>query len=103
MADNSPEPPLNEPLPTTIVADDHEQTENHSTTATVGYSPTPVPPPSLRRDAKALKDRFNYASADCAAVVLKSNREARGLTAILNTKKDQYMLNTCAARDKFVI
>ncbi|KAI8323869.1 hypothetical protein GQ54DRAFT_248523, partial [Martensiomyces pterosporus] len=49
------------------------------------------------------KDRFNYASADCAAVVLKSNREARGLTAILNSKKDQYMLNECSAQGKFVI
>ncbi|KAJ1859208.1 hypothetical protein GGH12_004295 [Coemansia sp. RSA 1822] len=54
-------------------------------------------------DAKSLKDRFNYASADCAAVVLKANREARGLTAILNSKKDQYMLNECSARKKFAI
>ncbi|PIA19712.1 hypothetical protein COEREDRAFT_23728, partial [Coemansia reversa NRRL 1564] len=49
------------------------------------------------------KDRFNYASGDCAAVVLKANREARGLTAILNSKKDQYMLNECSASNKFVI
>ncbi|KAJ2608562.1 hypothetical protein H4S08_004403 [Coemansia sp. RSA 1365] len=56
-----------------------------------------------RRDTTSLKDRFNYASGDCAAVVLKANREARGLTAILNSKKDQYMLNECSARNKFVI
>ncbi|KAJ2157131.1 hypothetical protein GGF46_004721 [Coemansia sp. RSA 552] len=51
----------------------------------------------------ALKERFNYASADCAAVVLRANREARGLTSILNNKKDQYMLNECAVEDKFVV
>ncbi|KAJ1642010.1 hypothetical protein LPJ64_006095 [Coemansia asiatica] len=80
----------------------------------ISESPSPSPSPSsvalnntmpetLRRNAKSLKDRFNYASADCAAVVLKANREARGLTAILNTKKDQYMLNKCSAPQKFVI
>ncbi|KAJ2091349.1 hypothetical protein IW140_001559 [Coemansia sp. RSA 1813] len=56
-----------------------------------------------QRDPKSLKGRFNYASADCAAVVLKANKEAKGLTAILNPKKDQYMLNECSAAGKFVI
>ncbi|KAJ1889358.1 hypothetical protein LPJ66_008073, partial [Kickxella alabastrina] len=56
-----------------------------------------------QRDPKSLKGRFNYAATDCAAVVLKANREARGLTAILNSKKDQYMLNECSAQNKFVI
>ncbi|KAJ2800428.1 hypothetical protein H4R21_003176, partial [Coemansia helicoidea] len=60
-------------------------------------------PEHHRRDTRALKDRFNYASGECAAVVLKANREARGLTAILNPKKDQYMLNECAAGNKHVI
>ncbi|KAJ2558110.1 hypothetical protein EV175_000955 [Coemansia sp. RSA 1933] len=55
------------------------------------------------RDPKSLKGRFNFASADCAAVVLKANKEAKGQTAILNPKKDQYMLNECMADDKFVI
>ncbi|KAJ1935563.1 hypothetical protein FBU59_005346, partial [Linderina macrospora] len=117
VADNQSEPLLNETQPTVVVAsaaasddesdDDEgggEPTENYTATKTAGNSQTPLPPPpSLQRNAKELKDRFNYASADCAAVVLKSNREARGLKEILNTKKDQYMLNTCAARDKFVI
>ncbi|KAJ1821211.1 hypothetical protein LPJ60_002759 [Coemansia sp. RSA 2675] len=65
--------------------------------------PPQFPPEQLRRDPKALKERFNYASSDCAAVVLKANREARGLTSILNSKKDMYMLNECSARSKFVI
>ncbi|KAJ1864362.1 hypothetical protein LPJ78_003454, partial [Coemansia sp. RSA 989] len=61
------------------------------------------PEHSGHRDARSLKDRFNYASGDCAAVVLKANREARGTTAILNSKKDQYMLNECSARNKHVV
>ncbi|KAJ1884830.1 hypothetical protein LPJ81_007015, partial [Coemansia sp. IMI 209127] len=56
-----------------------------------------------QRDPKSLKGRFNFASADCAAVVLKANKEAKGLTAILNPKKDQYMLNECSVDGKFVI
>ncbi|KAJ2878184.1 hypothetical protein H4R27_005921, partial [Coemansia aciculifera] len=68
-------------------------------------SPPPLSfqPEHLKRDPKTLKERFNYASSDCAAVVLKANREARGLTSILNSKKDMYMLNECSARSKFVI
>ncbi|KAJ1721421.1 hypothetical protein LPJ53_004051 [Coemansia erecta] len=62
-----------------------------------------APPETHRRDPKSLKGRFNYASSDCAAVVLKANREARGMTAILNSKKDQYMLNECSAESKFVV
>ncbi|KAJ2741956.1 hypothetical protein GGI20_004823 [Coemansia sp. BCRC 34301] len=66
-------------------------------------SPLAFHPEQLKRDPKSLKERFNYASSDCAAVVLKANREARGLTSILNSKKDMYMLNECSARSKFVI
>ncbi|KAJ2041111.1 hypothetical protein GGI08_007980, partial [Coemansia sp. S2] len=69
----------------------------------VSPSPLSFQPEHLKRDPKTLKERFNYASSDCAAVVLKANREARGLTSILNSKKDMYMLNECSARSKFVI
>ncbi|KAJ2334177.1 hypothetical protein GGI00_001973, partial [Coemansia sp. RSA 2681] len=71
--------------------------------AAAAASPLAFHPEQLRRDPKSLKERFNYASSDCAAVVLKANREARGLTSILNSKKDMYMLNECSARSKFVI
>ncbi|KAJ2468410.1 hypothetical protein GGI02_003702, partial [Coemansia sp. RSA 2322] len=71
--------------------------------ASASPSPAVLPPEHLKRDPKSLKERFNYASSDCAAVVLKANREARGLTSILNSKKDQYMLNECSAQSKFVI
>ncbi|KAI9256843.1 UNC-like C-terminal-domain-containing protein [Helicostylum pulchrum] len=51
---------------------------------------------------KSLKERFNYASTDCAATVRKSNKEAKGAQSILYESKDQYLLNKCSA-DKFVI
>lgn len=52
---------------------------------------------------KTGKERFNYASFDCAATVHKSNREVKGSTAILVENKDSYMLNECRAENKFVI
>lgn len=51
---------------------------------------------------KSLKERFNYASIDCAATVRKSNKQAKGAQSILYESKDQYLLNKCSA-DKFVI
>ncbi|EFR00687.1 Sad1/UNC domain-containing protein [Nannizzia gypsea CBS 118893] len=49
------------------------------------------------------KERFNYASFDCAATVLKTNRQCTGSSAVLNENKDSYMLNECRAKDKFLI
>ncbi|WEW56588.1 hypothetical protein PRK78_002035 [Emydomyces testavorans] len=57
-----------------------------------------------RKDAgTTCKERFNYASFDCAATVLKTNRECTGSSSILIENKDSYMLNECRAKDKFVI
>ncbi|KAI5806543.1 UNC-like C-terminal-domain-containing protein [Peziza echinospora] len=52
---------------------------------------------------KTGKERFNYASFDCAATVHKTNREVKGASAILSEHKDSYMLNECRAENKFVI
>ena len=52
---------------------------------------------------KTSKERFNYASFDCAAGVLKANPEARGSSSILDENRDRYMLNKCGAPAKFVI
>ncbi|KAF8428686.1 UNC-like C-terminal-domain-containing protein [Tirmania nivea] len=52
---------------------------------------------------KTGKERFNYASFDCAATVHKTNREVKGSSAILVENKDSYMLNECRAENKFVI
>ncbi|KAJ2451414.1 hypothetical protein EV183_003640 [Coemansia sp. RSA 2336] len=86
----------NEPTPTA-----HQSAAD--SVADESLSSTEEPGHSTHRDARSLKERFNYASGDCAAVVLKANREARGTTAILNSKKDQYMLNECSAPNKHVV
>lgn len=57
-----------------------------------------------RKDAgTTCKERFNYASFDCAATVLKTNPECSGSSSILIENKDSYMLNECRAKDKFLI
>ncbi|KAF9890948.1 hypothetical protein FE257_005205 [Aspergillus nanangensis] len=49
------------------------------------------------------KERFNYASFDCAATVLKTNSECKGSSSVLIENKDSYMLNECRANNKFLI
>ncbi|OJJ87166.1 Sad1/UNC domain protein [Aspergillus glaucus CBS 516.65] len=59
---------------------------------------------SRRKDAgTTCKERFNYASFDCAATVLKTNREGMGSSSVLIENKDSYMLNECRADNKFLI
>lgn len=52
---------------------------------------------------KTCKERFNYASFDCGATVLKTNKECKGSTSVLVENKDSYMLNQCSADNKFFI
>ncbi|KAE8382038.1 UNC-like C-terminal-domain-containing protein [Aspergillus bertholletiae] len=49
------------------------------------------------------KERFNYASFDCAATVLKTNPECKGSSSVLVENKDSYMLNECRAKNKFLV
>jgi hypothetical protein len=59
---------------------------------------------SRRKDAgTTCKERFNYASFDCAATVLKTNPECKGSSSVLVENKDSYMLNECRAQNKFLI
>lgn len=59
---------------------------------------------ALSKDAgKTCKERFNYASFDCAATVLKTNSQAKSSSSVLVEHKDSYMLNECSAQNKFVI
>lgn len=65
---------------------------------------------ALKRDASRRKDagttckeRFNYASFDCAATILKTNPESKGSSSVLIENKDSYMLNECRAQNKFLI
>ena len=48
-------------------------------------------------------ERFNYASFDCAATVLKTNGECKGPSSVLVENKDTYMLNVCTSKNKFLI
>ena len=62
------------------------------------------PPRKKGKDAgRTCKERFNYASFDCASTVLKTNSECKGSTAVLVENKDSYMLNICSAKNKFFI
>jgi len=49
-----------------------------------------------------LKDRWNYAAFECAAMVHRSSRKTKGASSILVEKKDRYMLTPCSADPKFV-
>ncbi|KZF22535.1 hypothetical protein L228DRAFT_282644 [Xylona heveae TC161] len=49
------------------------------------------------------KERFNYASFDCAATILKTNPKTKGSSSILVENKDSYMLNECSVSNKFFI
>lgn len=63
-------------------------------------------PQALSRSKDAgttCKERFNYASFDCAANVLKTNHEAKSANSVLLENKDSYMLNQCSAQNKFII
>lgn len=59
--------------------------------------------PRNKDAGKTCKERFNYASFDCAATILKTNKEAKSPSSILVENKDSYMLNECSASNKFLI
>jgi hypothetical protein len=52
---------------------------------------------------KTCKERFNYASFDCAATVLKTNQKCKSSSSVLVENKDSYMLNECSTQNKFII
>jgi len=57
-----------------------------------------------KKDAgKTCKERFNYASFDAGATVLKTHQGAKNSKAILVENKDTYMLSKCATANKFLI
>lgn len=49
------------------------------------------------------KERFNYASFDCAATVVKTNPKCKSSSSILVESKDSYMLNECSSNNKFLV
>ncbi|KAJ5742980.1 hypothetical protein N7533_010082 [Penicillium manginii] len=80
---------------------DHSERNANRDVGRQGTAQTEI---SRRKDAGVTcKERFNYASFDCAATVLKTNSESKGSSAILVENKDSYMLNECRAQNKFLI
>jgi hypothetical protein len=86
-----------------------------SASGRMASGPTEVsdPPPSespaatakhRSKDAgKTCKERFNYASFDCAATILKTNSKCKSSSSVLMENKDSYMLNECSSNNKFLI
>lgn len=70
----------------------------------VGQDGVPRRGVARRKDAgTTCPERFNFASFDCAATVLKTNPECTGSSSVLIENKDSYMLNECGAKNKFLI
>lgn len=59
--------------------------------------------PVVEDQGKTYKDKFNYASVDCAATVVKTNKDVKGASAILTEVKDSYLLNKCSTTNKFIV
>lgn len=49
------------------------------------------------------KNKFNYASIDCAATIAQTNNDAKYQSSILLESKESYLLNRCNVPNKFVI
>lgn len=60
-------------------------------------------PLAYEDQGRTYKDKFNYASVDCAATVVKTNSDAKGASAILTEVKDLYLINQCATPNKFIV
>ncbi|CCE62122.1 hypothetical protein TPHA_0B04530 [Tetrapisispora phaffii CBS 4417] len=54
-------------------------------------------------EVKVYKNKFNYASLDCAATIMETNSDASGANSILIENKDTYLLNPCSVASKYVI
>lgn len=93
-------PPEGQNIPSSSPAD----AQPEAATGTEGGEHAAPSSWALSKDAgKTCKERFNYASFDCAATVLKTNPKAKSTSSILVENKDSYMLNECSAENKFLI
>lgn len=52
---------------------------------------------------KTCKERFNFASLDAGGQIMKTNPEAKSASSLLKEDRDVYMLNSCQAKNKFLI
>ena len=82
------------------------ESEATKTADTTGSAESAHASPAKHRSkdaGKTCKERFNYASFDCAATVLKTNQKCKSSSSVLVENKDSYMLNECSADNKFII
>ncbi|ODV70894.1 Slp1p CYBJADRAFT_169850 [Cyberlindnera jadinii NRRL Y-1542] len=54
-------------------------------------------------EGKTYSKKFNFASLDCAATIVKTNSEAKNALSVLVENKDSYLLTPCSAANKFVV
>ncbi|KAI9661601.1 MAG: hypothetical protein M1821_008839 [Bathelium mastoideum] len=81
-----------------------DDAERASATSVASGEQATVAATSRSKDAgKTCKERFNYASFDCAATILKANLKAKSASSVLVENKDSYMLNECHIDNKFII
>jgi hypothetical protein len=59
--------------------------------------------PKSKDAGKTCKERFNYASFDCAATILKTNPKCKSASSVLVENKDSYLLNECSTSNKHLI
>lgn len=53
--------------------------------------------------SKKEENRYNFASVDCAAKIIKTNEGAKESNSVLKENKDSYLINKCSAKDQFII
>ena len=77
-----------------------EEPNNQQSSTTINASNKRL----FQNPAKGNKLRIrNYASSECGAKVINSNKEAQGSYKILSESQDEYMLNPCNSKIWFII
>ncbi|KAJ3119115.1 hypothetical protein HDU96_000030 [Phlyctochytrium bullatum] len=83
------------------------QTTTSSETTRTNTQPSKEPVATLEHNldpadpvVKSLKERFNYASFDCGALILSVSPGTSSASSILRSNKDQYMLSKCVPKSQ---
>lgn len=77
-----------------------EEPNNQQSSATINASNKRL----FQNSGKGNKLRIrNYASSECGAKVINSNKEAQGSYKILSESQDEYMLNPCNSKIWFIV
>lgn len=77
-----------------------EEPNNQQSAATINSSNKKMFQNSIKGNKLRIR---NYASGECGAKVINSNKEAQGNYKILSESQDEYMLNPCNSKIWFII